>query len=85
MALEPLKNKIWPYKDRIGIREYSKYNHQTDIHIFNQWCYLGIAHNESDLNQISVFENDEILFDLDTYKILLQHLKKHPSIEIIDI
>jgi len=85
MALEPLKNKIWPYKDRIGIREYSKYNHQTDIHIFNQWCYLGIAHNESDLNQISLFENDEILFDLDTYKILLQHLKKHPSIEIIDI
>lgn len=85
MALEPLKNKMWPYKGKIGIRECSKYSRQTDIHIFNQWCYLGVAHDESELNQISLFENNEISFDLDTYKILLQHLKKHTSTEIIDL
>ena len=49
-ALYPLKNKAWPFPGKIGIREYSKYNKRTDIHIFNQWCYLGVAHDESELH-----------------------------------
>ena len=85
IAFQPLKNKSWPYPGKIGIREYSKYNRRTDIHIFNQWCYLGVAHNDPELRQLSLFQDQEIPFDLDTYKILIQYLKKHPDLEIIDI
>lgn len=82
-ALHPLKNKAWPYPGKIGIREYSKYNYRTDIHVFNHWCYLGVAHDEADLEQLCLF--NEVRFDLDTYKILIRHLKKNKAIEHIHL
>ena len=45
----------------------------TDIHIFNQWCYLGVAHDESELHQLNLFQDDDTMFELDIYKILIQY------------
>jgi DNA polymerase-3 subunit epsilon len=83
-ALQPLKNKTWPFKGRVGIKEISIHSRWTDIHIFDNWCYLGTAHDEEQLKQINLFEKEEILFDLDTYKILLRYLKDHPNAEVIN-
>ncbi len=84
-ALQPLKNKTWPFEGRIGIKEQSVYKNWIDIHIFENWCYLGTAHDETELNQISLFENEEKMFDLDTYKILLKYLKGKKHIDIVQI
>jgi DNA polymerase-3 subunit epsilon len=83
-ALQPLKNKTWPFKGRVGVKEVSFNSRWTDIHIFENWCYLGTAHDEEQLKQLNLFENEEIMFDLDTYKILLRYFKEHPKAEIID-
>lgn len=84
-ALQPLKNKVWPFDGRIGIKEVSFNNKWTDIHIFENWCYLGTAYDEDQLKQLRLFTNDELMFDLDTYKILIRYLKNNPRSEIINI
>lgn len=83
-ALQPLKNKAWPYSGRIAIREYSRDNHRTDMHIFDHWCYLGVAHDPAELNQIGLFQTNKISFDLDIYKILLRYFSKNSPVEIIE-
>ncbi len=82
-AMQPLKNKSWPFEGRIGIREKSVHTKWIDVHIFENWCYLGTAHNEIQLNQLSLFENEYKIFDLDTYKILLRYLRQNKQPDII--
>ena len=82
-ALQPLRNKTWPFEGRIGIREVSFNRRYTDIHLFENWCYLGTAHDESQLKQLDLFEQDELMFDLDTYKILIRYFKDNKSLDII--
>ncbi len=82
-AISPLKNQAWPYEGRIGIRESSFSGKHIDIHLFENWCYLGTVHNESELNQLRLFENEEPMFDLDTYKILIRYFKNHKNIDIL--
>ncbi len=82
-ALQPLKNKTWPFDGRIGIREVSLNRHYTDIHIFENWCYLGTAHDEAQLDQLSLFDKEELMFDLDTYKILVKYLRNNKSCDLI--
>ena len=84
-ALQPLKNKTWPFDGRIGIREVSLNRHYTDIHIFENWCYLGIAHDEEQLNQLSLFEKEELMFDLDIYKILVKYFRYNKTSDLIYI
>lgn len=84
-ALGPLQNKVWPFTGRIGIREVSLNKRRTDIHLFENWCYLGTAHDEAQLNQLHLFQNDEMMFDLDTYKILLRFIKDHPHAQILPL
>lgn len=84
-ALLPLKNMTWPYAGRIGIREYSSYNYRTEIHVFDQWCYLGVAHNEEELSQLDLFQDSEIIYDLDIYKILIKHFKNNPNLHVMHI
>ncbi len=82
-ALQPLKNNTWPFDGRIGIREISLNRHYTDIHIFENWCYLGTAHDEAQLNQLNLFEKDELMFDLDTYKILVKYFRNNKSPDLV--
>lgn len=52
MALAHYKNKIWPYKGPIGIKEHCPIQGKSQIHIIDQWHYLGTANNESDIFEI---------------------------------
>lgn len=84
-ALLPLQNQAWPYNGKVGFREIDTIRKKTDIHIFNQWCYLGTANNQDDLNQLKLFENNEMMFDLDTYRILTSYLNKTKNPDIIQL
>ena len=79
-ALCPLRNRAWPYAGRIGIREIAKDRGRAEIHLFQNWCYLGTAHNEAELDQLNLFKDNALMFDLDTYRILLRFFKKRPDI-----
>ena len=82
-ALLPIRNQAWPYDGRIGIREISADQKNTDIHLFQNWCYLGTAKQESELNQLNLFEVNEPMFDLDTYHILTAYFKKNKTPDIM--
>ena len=82
-ALQPLRNQAWPYAGRIGIRETSPGRHNTEVHFFDNWCYLGTAKQEHELKQLDLFRQDELMFDLDTYKILLRYFKQHRQPDIV--
>ncbi len=84
-ALLPLRNQAWPYAGRIGIREISADRKKTDIHLFDHWCYLGTAEHEAELNQLKLFEDNDLMFDLDTYRILTSFLNKTKCPDIIQV
>ena len=84
-ALQPLKNKVWPYRGIIGIREISADSKRVDIHLFENWCYLGTVHDENELRQQRLFDTADIMFDLDTYKILLRYFKDHKNPDILHL
>lgn len=76
--------KTWPFKGKIGIYEQHQFNDTTEeMHVFEHWVHIGSVNNEIDLNEISTIKT-ELLFDLDTYKILIKHLNK-PKVKVINI
>lgn len=64
-AFKQHKLAVWPYKGAIGIAE--KGVQQTQIHIVNNWVYLGTVEN---LSQTLTFNQAIDKFDHDMYKIL---------------
>ena len=67
MAMTKLKLAAWPYSGAIGIRE------GEDLHVIDQWCYLGTAKNEADVH--ALLATGKPAFDRDTYLILSKALK----------
>jgi len=70
-ALISHKLKAWPYAGKIGVREHNQESDQTQIHVFGDWCYLGVAETEADL-ETALNTERTLKFDLDTYKLLLK-------------
>ena len=79
-ALRPLRNRAWSYAGRIGIRQIAKDRGRADIHPFQNWRYLGTAHDEAELDQLNLFKDNALMFDLDTCRILPRFFKKRPDI-----
>lgn len=67
-ALANLHVKVWPHAGAIGLIESS--TGRTDIHVVNNWCYLGTATSEESLWSLLEHAPARPAFDLDTYKIL---------------
>ena len=67
-ALLKLKVASWPYKGAIAIHE------SDDLHLFDHWCYLGTAANESEVAELLSEKQPE--FDLDIYKLMRKILQK---------
>lgn len=77
MALQKLKVSIWPYPAAIGIKE------GDDIHVFDHWCYLGSAINESEVEEL--LRDGAPEFDLDIYKLIKKALQSTPTTDIVDL
>jgi len=67
-ALAKLRIDTWPYAGAVGLIERGAA--RTDVHVVNNWCYLGTAHADNDVHDLLEQSPSRPAFDLDTYKIL---------------
>ncbi|WP_305046218.1 3'-5' exonuclease family protein [Geoalkalibacter sp.] len=75
MALSALKLRAWPFAGTVGFREKSPTGCSA-VHVFDQWCHLGTAQDETALADILERHNESLGFDLDGYKILCRYLEQ---------
>lgn len=73
LALAPQQLQIWPHPGRMGLREHNPLSGRTDIHLFDQWSHLGTVHDEAELEE-ALSVRHELIFDLDTYRLLIKRL-----------
>jgi DNA polymerase-3 subunit epsilon len=74
MAMVSIKINTWPYEGAIGIQE------ATDLHIIDNWCYLGTAKSKADIKEI--LSAGKPLFDRDNYVMLSKALQNKPVIKL---
>ena len=53
---------------------------KTEVHIFEQWCYLETVNDDLDLEE-SIKTKYELKFDLDIYKLISKSLLKNDVIQ----
>lgn len=87
-ALAGMKHKNWPFKGPVGFKERSmERKDRMDLHLFDQWCYLGTATNEEEAEDIMQNGNAPD-FEIDFYRIIAgylrsKNLQKTGRVEII--
>jgi DNA polymerase-3 subunit epsilon len=79
-AIAKLKVEPWPYPGPIGIKE--SYNLREELHIVDRWRYLGTAKDEAEAAQL-LQDASKVAFDLDTYKILIKHLRSAKDVVLL--
>ena len=83
-ALLPLKQQVWPWPGAILVKE--KTADCEQVHIINQWCWLGFASDQSALADLIQNPPSNLHIELDSYKILCKFLlKPHRDLKIIPI
>jgi hypothetical protein len=82
MALSSLKLKTWPFPGRVALRERAA--HGTELHVIDQWTYLGTARSEEEIATLAVGVPRDA-FDVDVYKILVRHLARNPKLDWLDL
>jgi DNA polymerase III subunit epsilon len=80
-ALISYKLKAWPYEGKVGIKELNPETNQTEMHIFEHWCYLDTIGAEVDLVE-TINTRYDLLFDLDIYKLIVQAFKNNNVIPL---
>ena len=75
LALAAQRLQAWPFAGRIGLREHDAASGRTDIHVFDHWCHLATVHDPSELED-ALASRPALAFDLDTYRLLLNHLSR---------
>jgi DNA polymerase-3 subunit epsilon len=69
----------WPFRGSVGVREVSLIGELVEIHVFRDWCWLGTARDDSEL-QSMLEAPPRVEFDLDIYRLLARRL---PSATVI--
>lgn len=72
IALASLKTRDWPWRGPIGVVETDAARELTEVHVVDQWCWLGTARSEDELTELLRDASPE--FDPDHYKLLTRHL-----------
>jgi len=67
--------KRWPFAPMVGVRETSFTRDRTEIHVLSNWCWLGTAREEAELQAI-LEAPPRVEFDLDIYRLLAKRLPK---------
>ena len=81
LALSPLKLKAWPFPGRIALRERGP---RLDLHVLDQWTYLGTARTEEELAALGT-KDPRAAFDIDVYRVLVRYFAKNPRVDWLDI
>jgi DNA polymerase-3 subunit epsilon len=85
LALQSLRLEPWPFAPRIGIREQDPLRERSEIHVFERWCYLGVARDDAELAELAA-SSRRPSFDLDTHQILSRLIKrKRGALDIVNL
>jgi len=81
-ALSALRLARWPWSGAVGIRERCPQSGREEIHVIDHWCYLGAARDTDQVEELLASARQPV-FDLDTYRLLLRYLQKHPQPTVV--
>jgi DNA polymerase-3 subunit epsilon len=90
LALSSLKLKAWPFPGRIALRERKTHGYSADhaagadLHVLDQWTYLGTARSEEELAALAAAQAP-CAFDVDVYRILVRYFSNHPRLDWLDL
>jgi DNA polymerase-3 subunit epsilon len=90
LALSSLKLKAWPFPGRIAVRErappggMTEHSRGTDLHVVDQWAYLGTARTEEELAALCATDSSAA-FDVDVYRILVRYFARNPNLNWLDL
>jgi DNA polymerase III subunit epsilon len=90
LALSSLKIKSWPFPGRIAVHERHSSgfaadgSRAADVHVLENWSYLGTARSEEELNALSAAPSPGG-FDVDVYRILMRYFSSHPQLHWHDL
>ena len=81
-AFAGYKLKAWPYEGKVGIQELNLETNKTEMHVFEQWCYLDTVDSDNELTEVTQSRYN-LNFDLDIYKLIGKALNNnHQVIEL---
>lgn len=69
LSLASYKLKAWPYAGKVGIKELNLETNKTELHVFEQWCYLETIDSDADLVE-TIQTKYSLQFDLDIYRLI---------------
>lgn len=75
LAVNPLALHAWPFAGKIGIREHDAESERSALLVFDQWCLLGSAQNEEELQELLAGLPKPHPLDLALYRLLVQRFK----------
>lgn len=75
--------KTWPYSGKIGLYEQDKFNHKSQLHVFEHWVHLATLDSEAELHELASMKYS-LIFDLDTYRLLNNALSKS-GVKIVEL
>jgi len=75
-ALGPERLRPWPWDGPVVIHEESELSGRSDLHVVDQWCYLGTTRSLADLETLAETER---VFDRDYYRLLRRWLERRPG------
>ena len=90
LALSSLKLKEWPFPGRVALRERAprggmpQWMRSTDLHVLDQWAYLGTARTDEELAALGA-SGTRSAFDVDVYRILVRYFAKNPRLDWVDM
>jgi DNA polymerase-3 subunit epsilon len=71
----------WPFAGTVGVRESSFTRERTEVHVLRDWCWLGTARDDAEL-QALLETPPRAEFDLDIYRLLVRRLSKSAVITL---
>ena len=74
-ALASYALQRWPHPGMVAVKETDCWVERTDVHVFDQWCWLGTAHDDASFGAL-VEAPPRGEFDLDIYRLLVKHLPR---------
>jgi DNA polymerase-3 subunit epsilon len=80
-ALAAYAIRPWPYRGMVVVRETNITGTRTEVHVLRDWCWLGSASDDGALQEL-IESPPRPQFDLDIYRILVSHLRRHRAIPI---
>lgn len=80
-SAERLQTQGWPWGGPVALVERDERHGLTQWHVLDQWRHLGTVDRFEQVEPLLTKRRGG--FNLDTYHILLGHLRRHPNMEIV--